>query len=76
MAVAIPEAFGERALLFAGAYVAIQVGRARVPTFVVARPGSSERERGAHILDLVLLRGGVFWLAAALAGGRRASRSG
>ena len=29
MAVAIPEAFGERALLFAGAYVAIQVGRHR-----------------------------------------------
>ena len=28
MAVAIPEAFGSRALLFAGAYVAIQVGRA------------------------------------------------
>ena len=29
MAVAIPEAFGSRALLFAGAYVAIQVGRHR-----------------------------------------------
>ncbi len=27
MAIAIPEAFGDRALLFAGAYVAIQVGR-------------------------------------------------
>lgn len=27
MAVAIPDAWGERALLFAGAYVAIQVGR-------------------------------------------------
>ena len=30
MAVAIPEAFGSRALLFAGAYVAIQVGRHRL----------------------------------------------
>ena len=27
MAIAIPEAFGDRGLLFAGAYVAIQVGR-------------------------------------------------
>ena len=27
MSIAIPDAFGDRALLFAGAYVAIQVGR-------------------------------------------------
>ena len=36
MAVAIPEAFGERALLFAGSYVAIQVGRHTFLTFVAA----------------------------------------
>ena len=36
MAVAIPGAFGDRALLFAGAYVAIQVGRHAFLTFVVA----------------------------------------
>ena len=31
MAIAIPDAFGDRALLFAGSYVAIQVGRHTVP---------------------------------------------
>ena len=44
MAVAIPEAFGDRALLFAGAYVAIQVGRHTFLTFVAAGPGT----RGAR----------------------------
>src|ERR671925_1162195 len=34
MAVAIPKAFGHRALLFAGSYVAIQVGRHTFLTFV------------------------------------------
>ena len=40
MAVAIPEAFGDRALLFAGAYVAIQVGRHTFLTFVAAGAGN------------------------------------
>src|SRR5215218_8915662 len=40
MAVAIPEAFGDRALLFVGAYVAIQVGRHLFLTFVAAGPGT------------------------------------
>src|SRR5919204_4467331 len=48
MAVAIPEAFGDRALLFAGAYVAIQVGRHTFLTFVAAGPGSLERQRSAR----------------------------
>ena len=38
MAVAIPGAFADRALLFAGAYVAIQIGRHAFLTFVVADP--------------------------------------
>src|SRR5829696_7818411 len=36
MAVAIPEAFGDRALLFVGAYVAIQVGRTAFLAFAAA----------------------------------------
>src|SRR5919108_471478 len=36
MSVAIPDAFGEHALLFAGSYVAIQVGRHAFLTFAVA----------------------------------------
>ncbi len=43
MAIAIPEAFGERGLLFAVAYVAIQVGRHAFLTFAAAARGTLER---------------------------------
>jgi low temperature requirement protein LtrA len=66
MAVAIPAAFGSRALLFAGAYVAIQLGRHAFLTFVVADPGSPERTPALHIL-IWFLAAGVFWIAGALA---------
>ena len=65
MAVAIPEAFGDRALLFAGSYVAIQVGRHLFLTFVAADAGTIERERAGAHPDLVR-RGGR-----AVARGRR-----
>ena len=68
MAVAIPDAFGSRALLFAGAYVAIQVGRTAFLTFVVAGRGSPERAPAAHILTWFVVSG-VFWLAGGLASG-------
>ena len=41
MAIAIPEAFGDKALLFAGAYVAIQVGRTAFLAFAGAPPAPS-----------------------------------
>ena len=50
LAIAIPEAFGSRAGLFAGAYVAIQVGRHLFLTFVASGPGTPERERAERIL--------------------------
>jgi low temperature requirement protein LtrA len=68
MAVAIPEAFGERAMLFAASYVAIQVGRHLFLTFVSASPGTIERERALRIL-IWLSASGVFWIAGAAAGG-------
>ncbi len=68
MAVAIPEAFGSRALLFVGAYVAIQVGRHSFLTFVVAGRDSPEREPAARILTW-FVASGVFWLAGGLASG-------
>ena len=70
MAVAIPEAFGERALLFAGSYVAIQVGRHSFLTFVGRRRGTLERERAARILTWFVAAG------RALDRGRRSSRPG
>lgn len=45
MAIAIPDAFGDKALLFAGSYVAIQVGRHLFLTFVAADAGTNERVR-------------------------------
>ena len=68
MAIAIPEAFGDKALLFAGSYVAIQVGRHLFLTFVAAGPGTNERVRAGRIL-IWFLAAGVLWIAGALADG-------
>ena len=68
LAVAIPDAFGDRALLFAGSYVAIQVGRHLFLTLVVADRGTIERERAGHILAW-FIGAGVLWLAGAFADG-------
>src|SRR5215218_3386113 len=48
LAIAIPDAFGDRALLFAGSYVAIQVGRHVFLTFASAEAGTIERERAGR----------------------------
>src|SRR3954471_23368015 len=68
MSVAIPEAFGDRGLLFAGAYVVIQVGRHTFLTFASARPGTIERTRAGEIL-IWFAAAGVFWLAGGLVHG-------
>jgi low temperature requirement protein LtrA len=68
MAAAIPEAFGDKAGLFVGAYLAIQVGRHLFLTFAAARPRTIERERAARILAW-FVAAGVFWVAGAIAGG-------
>ena len=68
MAVAIPHAFGSTALLFAGAYVAIQVGRHTFLTFAAADRGTIERERAARILTW-FVAAGILWIAGAVAGG-------
>ena len=68
MAVAIPEAFGDRGLLFAAAYVAIQVGRHAFLTFAAGGPGTLERARSSRILIWFLVAG-VLWIAGGLADG-------
>jgi low temperature requirement protein LtrA len=68
MAIAIPDAFGDRALLFAGAYVAIQVGRHLFLTYAAADRGTLERERAEAIL-IWFVAAGVLWIAGALADG-------
>jgi low temperature requirement protein LtrA len=68
MAIAIPFAFDERALLFAAAYVAIQVGRHTFLTFAAAAKGTVERARAGRILVWFLVAG-VFWIAGGLIDG-------
>src|SRR3954454_14837339 len=68
LAVAIPHAFGEDALLFVGSYLAIQVGRHTFLTFAAADRGDPERERAGRILTW-FVAAGVFWVAGALADG-------
>ena len=68
MAIAIPEAFGERGLLFAVAYVVIQIGRHTFLTFAAAEPGTVERARAASIL-VWFLAAGVLWIAGGIAEG-------
>jgi low temperature requirement protein LtrA len=68
MAIAIPEAFADKALLFAGSYVAIQIGRHSFLTFAAADPGTIERERAGRILTW-FIAAGVLWIAGALADG-------
>jgi low temperature requirement protein LtrA len=68
MSVAIPDAFGEHALLFAGSYAAIQVGRHMFLTFAAAQPRTIERERAGRILTW-FVAAGVLWIAGALVDG-------
>jgi low temperature requirement protein LtrA len=68
MAVAIPHAFDDDALLFVGCYLAIQIGRHAFLTFAAADRGEPERERAGAILTWFVLAG-VFWLAGALVDG-------
>lgn len=51
MAIAIPEAFGDRAMLFVASYVAAQVGRRSFLTFEAADRGTTERQRAGRILS-------------------------
>jgi low temperature requirement protein LtrA len=68
MSVAIPRAFEDHALLFAGTYVAIQVGRHFFLTFIASDGGSIERERAGRILTWFVVVG-VVWIAGALVEG-------
>jgi low temperature requirement protein LtrA len=68
MSASLPESFGERGLLFAGAYVAMQVGRT---LFIAANLGDEPALRRNFQRILVwLLASGVLWLAGGLAHGR------
>ena len=65
MSSAIPEAFGEKALLFAGTFVAIQVGRSAWTTYALHRHWP---ENGTNFVRITVwqVTSGVFWVAGAL----------
>src|SRR4051812_49846364 len=70
MAAALPDAFGERALLFAASYVALQVGRNAAAASLLKR-----RHRLRDVFERLVVwsaASGVLWLAgAALESDRR-----
>jgi low temperature requirement protein LtrA len=66
MSVAIPEAWGERALLFAGSYVAINLVRQSFLTFAAGERGSLHRKRASRILIWFAISS-VLWIAGAVA---------
>jgi low temperature requirement protein LtrA len=68
MAVALPHAFGDRATLFALAYVAIQIVRHGFLAFVAAGAGTTERERAMRILAW-FVAAGIFWIGGSFADG-------
>ncbi len=64
LAVAIPEAFGAKGLLFALSYVFIQLLRQWFLAFVASPPGSDARNRAVHILTWFLFSA-PFWIGGA-----------
>ena len=63
MAAALPEAFGERGLLFAASYVALQVGRNAAAAWLLRH-----RHRLSHIFERLIVwsaASGVLWVAGA-----------
>lgn len=64
MSLAIPEAFSERGLMFALAYVAIQLGRTLFVVFALER--SSPLERNFQRILFWLATSGALWLAGGL----------
>jgi len=64
MSAAIPEAFGERGLLFAGCYVGLQVGRSVFVLLCLGR-GNALTPNFLRILGWTVISG-IFWIAGAL----------
>lgn len=62
---AIPEAFGEKAVLFASCYVLIELGRS-IFTAAALRPGQPENSLGFVRISVWIAAAGVLWIAGAL----------
>ncbi|NLS15734.1 low temperature requirement protein A [Rhizobium sp. P40RR-XXII] len=65
LSAAIPEAFGEKAIFFAGAYVFMQVGRSLFTVYALKNTSPSNHRNFLRITSWFVLSG-IFWIAGAL----------
>ncbi|EGE56479.1 UNVERIFIED_ORG: low temperature requirement protein LtrA [Rhizobium esperanzae] len=65
LSASIPEAFGDKGLLFAGAYVAMQVGRSLFTTYAMTRVDRANTMNFTRI-TVWLAAAGIFWIAGGL----------
>lgn len=65
LSASIPEAFGEKGLLFAGAYVLMQVGRSLFATYAVKQVSVSNYRNFLRISTWLIVSG-VFWIVGGL----------
>jgi low temperature requirement protein LtrA len=69
LTVSIPQAFGDRALVFAVAYVTMQVGRSLFMVWALGHAGERDQQRTFMRNAVWFLVSGVFWIAGAIVQG-------
>lgn len=65
LSAAIPEAFGEKAIFFAGAYVFMQVGRSLFTVYALKNASAANHRNFLRITSWLILSG-IFWISGAL----------
>ncbi|KAA1178733.1 low temperature requirement protein A [Rhizobium tropici] len=65
LSAAIPEAFGEKAIYFAGAYVFMQVGRSLFTVYALKNVSTANHRNFLRITSWLVLSG-IFWISGAL----------
>ena len=68
LSASIPDAFGEKAIFFAGAYVFMQVGRSLFAAYVLRGVNPGNYRNFLRISSWLILSG-IFWIAGAILGG-------
>ncbi len=69
LTVSIPQAFGDRALVFAVAYVSMQVGRSLFMVWALGQAGEHDQRRTFLRNAVWFSISGIFWIAGAIAQG-------
>lgn len=69
LTVSVPEAFGDRALVFAVAYVAMQVGRSLFMVWALGHAGETDQRRTFLRNTVWFASSGIFWMAGGIVQG-------